>query len=360
MRRQRLWSCAAPACLFLMSFAGCGTPGAPQPPSLNLPDPVADLSAIRTGDQVELTWTMPKKSTDKLMLKDSVAVHVCRREGTGACLDAGTELLAPGGDAKWGETLPPSLNEGTPRPLTYVVELRNKQGRSAGVSNAAVVLAGAPPPPVTGFRIELRKQGAVLHWMPEDESTPIRLQRTLLTPPTTKAKEDFASPPPEPVEQNLLVEDVKRGEALDKTIRFGETYAYRAQRVSRVAVDGKTLELAGALTLPVKVIAADVFPPAVPTGLVAVVTPEENENETSIDLSWEPDTERDVAGYRIYRRDNDGAWELVSSAEPVVGPAFHDAHVQPGHTYHYSVSAIDQGGHESARSAETEETVPKQ
>ena len=48
--------------------AGCGTPGAPQPPSLNLPDRVEDLAAVRTGVTVSLTWTMPKKNTDKLLL----------------------------------------------------------------------------------------------------------------------------------------------------------------------------------------------------------------------------------------------------------------------------------------------------
>jgi hypothetical protein len=32
--------------------------------------------------------------------------------------------------------------------------------------------------------------------------------------------------------------------------------------------------------------------------------------------------------------------------------------VQAGHTYIYAVSAIDQGGHVSGRSAEAEETVP--
>ena len=41
------------------------------------------------------------------------------------------------------------------------------------------------------------------------------------------------------------------------------------------------------------------------------------------------------------------------------GPAFTMRNVQPGHTYDYAVSAIDQDGHESARSAEAEETVPE-
>ena len=47
-------------CAALM-VAGCGMPGAPMPPSLNLPDQVGDLSAVRTGGQVALTWTMPTK-----------------------------------------------------------------------------------------------------------------------------------------------------------------------------------------------------------------------------------------------------------------------------------------------------------
>jgi len=52
-----------------LAITGCGTPGAPLPPSLKLPDPVTDLSAARTGNQVTLTWTMPKKNKDKLLLK---------------------------------------------------------------------------------------------------------------------------------------------------------------------------------------------------------------------------------------------------------------------------------------------------
>jgi hypothetical protein len=32
--------------------------------------------------------------------------------------------------------------------------------------------------------------------------------------------------------------------------------------------------------------------------------------------------------------------------------------VQPSHTYLYAVSALDEQGHESAHSAEAEETVP--
>ena len=146
--------------------------------------------------------------------------------------------------------------------------------------------------------------------------------------------------------------------ALDKDIHFGETYEYRAQRVARVTVGGATQELDGPLSAPVQVGVLDVFPPAVPTGLAAVAIAAENGGAPAIDLSWRPDTESDLAGYIVYRREGGGDWQRISPAQPVVGPAFHDAQVQAGHSYSYSVSAIDEGGHESGRSGEAEETVP--
>ncbi|MGA3010780.1 MAG: hypothetical protein ABSD72_11030 [Terracidiphilus sp.] len=353
------------------ALTGCGTPGAPQPPSLNLPDRVTDLAAKRSGSQVSLTWTMPKKNTDKLLLKGIVTVRVCRREGAGACVAAGTELsFPPGADAAFTDTLPAALADGTPRPLSYFVELRNRIGRSAGMSNAADVLAGEAPAPVTHLTAEVRKQGMVLRWAPvtEQESSAIRLHRKLLTAPAAKPHEGLLAPAPEPVEQSLLVDNcapegrVGECRAVDKEIRSGQSYEYRAQRVARIMVDGKTVELAGELSAPVRVEAADIFPPAAPTGLAAVAIEGENAagnaTQFTIDVSWQPVAEASLAGYIVYRREGDGAWQRISPAAPLVPPAFRDTQVLAGHTYRYAVSAIGQNRHESARSEEAEESVP--
>ena len=348
-------------------LAGCGTQAAPQPPSLNLPDRVTDLAANRSGSQVSLTWTMPKKNTDKLLLKSVVTARICRQEGAGACVEAGTEVsFAPGADAAFTDTLPADLAAGAPRPLSYYVELRNRNGRSAGLSNAAEVLAGEAPAPVTRLAAEVRKTGVVLHWAPvtEQASSAIRLHRKLLTAPAAKPHEGLLAPQPEQVEQNLLVDSCapegRTGDCrvLDKQIRFRQSYEYRAQRVARVTVDGKTLELAGELCDPVRVEAEDIFPPAVPTNLAAVATAGESGAGPNIDVSWQPVTDSNLAGYAVYRREGDGPWQRISSAEPLVPPAFRDAQIQPGHTYRYAISAIGQNGHESARSAEAEESVP--
>lgn len=358
MRSRLMGNCFVLACACVLGVAGCGTPGAPEPPSLNLPAAVADLSATRTGNTVFLSWTMPLKNTDKLMLKSDVSVRVCRTQDNSGCIEAGTVPFAPGADATWSETLPQALEQGAPRKLRYCVELKNRAGRSAGLSNEAIVLAGAPPTPVEGLSVEMRKQGAMVHWSSSDDTAAIRLHRKLLSPPPAKTKESLMTAPSAPLEQSLLIENVQQGQALDKTIRFGETYEYRAQRVARVTIDGKKMELSGELSAPVQVEARDVFPPTVPIGLVAVPTRAENGNSAAIDLSWEPDAEADIAGYIVYRREGDGAWQRISPPEPVVGPAFHDAQVQPGHQYRYAVAAVDQGGHESARSIEAEESAP--
>ncbi len=364
---HRLGWAALPVALAAgLAIAGCGTPGAPLPPSLKLPDKVTDLSATRTGNQVSLTWTMPKKNTDKLLLKGNIPVRVCRKEGAGTCATAGSLQLAPGADGVFTETLPQTLAAGAPRPLTYFVELTNHNGRSAGLSNDAEVLAGEAPGPVVGLVAQVRKSGIALRWIPDQAAaqepthTAIRLHRKLLTPPAAKPTQGPLAPPPEPIEQSLLVDSgAQTGRTLDKSIRFGQVYEYRAQRVARIALEGQTLELAGELSAPIRVDALDIFPPDVPTGLAAVATAGDTSTETSIDLNWQPVTDSDLAGYAVYRSESGGPWRRISPAEPIVPPAYHDAQVQPGHTYSYAVSAIDQGGHESARSAETEETVPQ-
>jgi len=372
--QERGWFTGTIALAMGLVLSGCGMPGAPLPPSLNLADPVTDLAAARAGGRVSLAWTMPKKNTDKLLLMGNVQVRVCRREGAaGSCAPAGDLQLAPGAAGTFNETLPAALAEGAPRALSYFVELRNRNGRSAGLSNAAVVVAGEAPAPVEGLSAEVRKEGVVLRWNAagqEPAGAAIRLHRKLLTPlPEKKStgqngpQEGPFAPPPEPAEQNLLVAAGGQGgrapdRALDKEIHFGETYEYRAQRVASVNAGGQTLELDGPLSAPVRVDVVDVFPPAVPAGLAAVAIAGENGVVPGIDLSWQADTEADLAGYIVYRREGGGDWQRISPAEPVVGPGFHDAHVQAGHSYSYAVSAIDQGGHESGRSGEASETVP--
>jgi hypothetical protein len=348
-------------------LTGCGLQAAPEPPSLDLPNPVVDLHAVRTGDQVTLTWTMPRRTTDKLLLKDNLAVSICRKDADAACAPAGSLELPPGKPGTFTEALPPALASGSPRLLTYYVELKNHKHRSAGPSNAAVVLAGQAPAPVSGLAATVVKSGVMLHWQAATETTPsaVRLERRLLSAPPPKQNTGELLPPTQaPLVENLLVaadaQPAPPDRALDKTIQFGQLYQYRAQRVERVQSGDKMLELDGPFSAPVSVNAQDVFPPTVPSGLAAVANAPAAGAPASIDLSWQPDSDPGLVGYAVYRREGTGEWQRISPAQPTPGPAFRDANVFPGHTYIYSVTAISQNGHASARSAETSESVPAQ
>jgi fibronectin type 3 domain-containing protein len=114
-------------------------------------------------------------------------------------------------------------------------------------------------------------------------------------------------------------------------------------------------EIEGDDTPAVRVFAHDVFPPAVPTGLQAVFSGVGQ--SPFIDLIWSPDTDADLAGYNLYRREENGEPAKVTS-EPVKAPAYRDRNVQSGKQYFYSVSAVDVRGNESARSEEASERVP--
>jgi hypothetical protein len=217
----------------------------------------------------------------------------------------------------------------------------------------------------------MRKDGVLLRWAATpSESSPvvIRLVRRLLSPPSRKSDQGPLAQPAETLEQTLLVEPAPNSNratttCIDKDIRFGESYEYRAQRVAHRTIDGATLELAGPLSLPLRIDATNVFPPSAPRSLEAVATAGENGAGPAVDLSWLPNSESDLAGYIVYRREKDtsdsatNAWQRIST-QPVVGPGYHDTTVQPGHLYIYAVTAIDRDGHQSARSAEASETVP--
>jgi len=322
----------------------------PKPPSLKLPEPVTDLTAQRVGGTVELHWTIPKRATDKVLLEGMQGTKVCRHVSGGPCVVAARLKFMPQAEANYTDKLPSALKSGSLRALRYTVELENAAGRTAGSSNVAVTAAGAVPGKIENARARVQANGVVLLWTPEGGQETVRLERKLEAKQTSKRAGV-------PGEQTLEFSGTDEGKVLDEDAVLDHTYLYKLQRVVRLTLDGKQMEVASAPSAPVRVDARDVFPPAEPKGLQAVA----DAAERAIDLSWQPDTEADLAGYRVYRR------EIGSSAppvriSPVVEPAatFLDEKVEAGKSYIYSVSAVDRDGNESARSAEVVESLPQQ
>ena len=332
----------------LLFAAGCGSPGAPQPPSLNLPEKVLNLAAARSGNIVTLTWIMPRRNTDKLLLKGQIAAHLCRRPLNGPCQSIADLSFDPGAEASFRETLPPELTIGPARLLTYFVEVRNRSGHSVGFSNEAYSAAGVAPLPIRDFSAQPQSTGVLFRWQQGSNSPQIklRLHRTLVEKaanPRTTGR-DLNSK--EPAETELIASIAGKPHALDASALPDHIYSYTAEFLDRLTLDGNPVDLSGPATAPIRVNTRDVFPPDPPEGLYAIA----NNAEHSLDLSWTPNTEPDLAGYFVYRSRNDEKWQRISGDKPLPGPAWRDL-APPAGGVKYAVTAIDFSGNESARSA---------
>ncbi len=105
-----------------------------------------------------------------------------------------------------------------------------------------------------------------------------------------------------------------------------------------------------------EIVPQDVFPPAAPAGVVPVT------GHGSVSLSWEANREKDLAGYRVRRRAEGEAEDVLLTPALLLENAYTDATIEKGKRYRYSMSAVDIRGNESARTetvVEAPEDGPK-
>ena len=400
-------------------LGGCASPGPPLPPSLKLPEIATGLTATRVGDAVMLHWTTPSRTTDKLLITGPIMAEICRdtpqpaiarkpgpdaaRTAVAKCSAVVRVKVTPGvSDAV--DTLPEPLASGPVRLLAYRVELLNTAGRTAGPSPAVFAASGEAPPAVQDVQVKATKAGVVVEWKAEAQGSGdreqgtggadfVELDRTAIASPVaapvaspvaansavaagsdsgsgSAKKSGLSGSAKEPAEVRLRAGAAgDAGGTTDRTAQIGHTYRYSAQRVRTVvagdqAVGDQTLEVRSVPSAAVTVAMLDVFPPDIPAGLVAVPGFAE-EQKPAIDLSWDPNMEPRIAGYRVYRRDvspqgqagASDSWQRLGT-ELVRVPAYRDPTVTAGRRYAYRVTAVNEVGNESAPSGEVAETAP--
>jgi hypothetical protein len=364
-KQPRLWIALFPAALLSALVAGCGAPAAPLPPTLNLPQPVRDLAARRTGDTIHLTFSVPQKTTDRLPVRGAMTAKLCRSADTDPCQPVGT-LAIPlqTKSASMDDALPAELRQGPPRLLSYKVSILNRAGKSEGDSAAAYAVAGTAPAPITGLSAAPRRTGIVLSW--QGTETPagiVRFDRTRIsTSPSHPEQKEGSSfmarkTPEEPAEQVLRVSESpsdRRFSVIDVSAHTSCSYRYVAQRIEQVTLGNHELEIASSPSAPIETEYRDIFPPPVPTGLVSAA----DSTSRAIDLNWTPDVDPGLAGYIVYRRpagSNQPPERISPAGKPVQASSWSDTTALSGQRYAYSVSAIDTSGNESQRSAEIED-----
>jgi len=147
-------------------------------------------------------------------------------------------------------------------------------------------------------------------------------------------------------------------EFLDTGFDYGKTYAYLVR--SAVVADGLQRESGDSQAAVVT--PRDIFPPAAPQGVVAAVIPGQTAGSLVVDISWSLNVETDLAGYRLYRSEQEGTRGQLLSPELLPTPAYRDNSVLSGKRYWYTVTAVDRAGNESAPSVAlgVEVTQPSQ
>lgn len=356
---------AAVLIVFAAFWIGCGTPGAPQPPSLHIPKPVDDLQAIRKGDTVYLRWTVPTENTDGQGIKAPGTTQICRGSATGqpgSCKDVVADLPTAANAQGNQEAADPIARfiGGSRDFLTYTVKVSSPRNRNAGLSNAETVFLPPSLPPPSAVSARLIPDAVQLSWNnPQPPSSPnlntkhlFRVFRTIKNEQPAKGKS--ARTPIGEVPANP-------GPATfnDKNFTWEKNYDYRVVGITQViSRDGKRLaEFEGEDSPPVTIFAHDVFPPARPSGVQAVYSA--IDSRKFIDLTWSPNDENDLAGYNIYRRTSDTAARVKINKDLAKTPSFRDENVTPGSKYIYTVNAVDARGNESPASDPANEKVPQ-
>jgi hypothetical protein len=343
-------------CLLSLALFGCANPGPPRPPSLHLPQAARDLTADRTGDRVTLTFTLPRRTTDDLPLREtSLGLRICRQPEHAAC----TPIPAPArvdltAAAKHGmrfsvdDTLPTELATGPLRLLAYQVELLNAAGRSAGPSAHAYTAAGTAPARVDTLTVSGTRLGTLLTWQPAPgEAAPVLLERQQLNTPATARNTD--------VHFRVTGGATAAAEdrALDTAAQENVPYRYTAYRERTVNLAGHDIRLRSADTAPVTFNLRDIFPPPTPTELTAAAFTSDKGTYT-VDLIWQPVDDPELAGYNVYREPLDGtAPRAKLNATPLPEPAFHDTTAAAGTAFRWSVTSLDKHGNESPAAVTT-------
>jgi hypothetical protein len=350
--------------IFLIS-AGCGAPGDPVPPAPVVPSAVKDLAAHQAGDGVELSFTLPSNSISGEKLAAPPAVEILRgavkADGSADPKSFRVVYTIPGAlvenyraDDRVRFTDPIAPEETKSHPggiIAYAVRTRASRKRASADSNLVSVRVYPVPAPIASVVARVTETAVELSWAapsrtsagePINAITSFRIYRSEIHPSASPSLPQEL-PPDRPESHAALLGSSETNSYRDTSFLFDHTYVYTVRSV--IQVEGAELESSD--SQPVTVTPRDIFPPAAPQGLVAALLPGTAPSKFVVDLSWSINLETDLAGYRVYRSEQEGTRGQLVTSDLLPTPALRDTSVEPGHRYWYTVTAVDRAGNES-------------
>lgn len=291
---------------------GCGKVGDPLPPLIRIPEAIKDFSVEQRGYKLHFSWTNPERNIDQSRSDDL--------ERAVLSLEAEEVAFVPEIIAGERGHLIFDVNDMVGSHLNFKLYSYTSKGKVSAESNTASITVIDVPGPILSLTGIVDQNRVRLRW--EKPNRRIDLAQSYRV---------YRS------DALLFEKPIETMRFDDLTFQVGETYRYMVVAVSSVR-DGW---VEGMPSDPVTLIATDTTPPSAPSGLA--ITPA----DTGVFLSWVPNSELDLAGYRVFRRidPSKGFSELVELQSTT---AFFDSDYEYG--YQYAVSAIDETGNEGGRS----------
>jgi len=356
--------------VFVFGPTGCGAPAEPTAPSPPTPTAISDLSVRQSGDGAQLTFTLPTKTVHGERLTETPAVEILRGnlkvDGSPDAKSFRVVETVPGSlvskyvtdDDHVRIVDPVSPEETRLHPgatLAYRVRTRVSKKRASTESNAVSVAMFPVPQRVSGLQAKVTESAIELKWSaPAQSSGGEALSDVLeqhvyrgeidprLYDPTTKdlAGIKWISP-------LTRIAQSEEESFLDSQFEFGKTYIYVVR--SAIKVQGNTLE--SDPSEPLMVAPVDTFAPATPQNVVTAVSSAATDASPEVDVSWSINPEADLAGYRVYRSEQENENGEPVASDLLLSPAYRDTSVRSDHRYWYRVSAVDRTGNESVPSA---------
>jgi len=350
--------------IFLLA-GGCGAPGEPVPPTPPVPVAIKDLAARQIGDGVQLAFTLPTNSVTGDRLPEPPAVEILRGvnrlDGTPDAKSFRIVDTIPGAlvtdfvtqkRLEYMDIISPRDPE-TSTGATLVYRVRTRVSRKRGSADSNTVFVQVAPVPQSILAVESRvtESAIELNWAaPTTMSSGALLTAPLsyhvyraeLDPAALKADEEkhslaeVKSPP-------VLLATVITPSYQDTAFEFGKSYLYFVRSV----ITTNEIALESSDSQHVLITPRDTFPPATPQGLVAAVLAGSAPGTLIVELSWSINLETDLAGYRVYRSEQEGIRGRLVNPDLLPTPAVRDTSVEPGHRYWYTVTAVDRAGNES-------------
>ena len=353
------WVLASLLLLVVVATVACGKKGPPLPPLVLVPVPPPELTAVRRGNEVDLSFRIPNANTDRSTPADLSHVEIYALTTSGAVTvddvirrgervsslavnkpkdpdepEPKTPVPAPqglsqGDRATFSEALATADDALAHR--TYVVLGYNQRGRRGDPSARIVVPLVTPPPVPEQPTIKYDEKAITVTWVSVPASAIGPYSYSVYRPGTQLPV--TSAPLPEPL-------------FTDSTIVWNEERCYEVR--AGQTLEGVRIESPAS---PARCVTPhDTFAPAKPDGLVSVAS------EGAVSLIWSANREADLAGYLILRAIEPATELTPVSATPTTDTNFKDS-VPGGARVTYAVQAVDKVGNRSEPSNTTTETA---